>query len=203
MKSVRSSRSLLTRGQALAEFAIVIGVMMMLVVTSLQMVPAIAARGIVLDAAANAVERANRFLAPQDDNNSISAASQRTMLCNQLLVVVQTQLRGSGLPVAGATDAGCRSGNPTSMFNPIVNVTTVATPANPGGYLDLRNFDQRRAGLSETGPSFNVCIAYRWQPQAGLLWLISQAPGEISSSIQNSFIYRYCAPGVIDAQRTR
>ena len=90
------------RGQAVAEFAITVSLVLAVAVTALQMVPAISARGRVLDAAATATERAARYLAP----GGLAPSDQRKDLCGQIRALLVAQLPAAGLPVTGSA-TGC------------------------------------------------------------------------------------------------
>lgn len=185
--------------QALVEFALILTVFMMLVVTSLNMIPAITARGVVLDTAVASVERVARYLTPQNSARSITAGQQRLLLCQQLETLARVQIQGAlgdpniteGSKIISPTPTqDCRSSADVS-HNPAVNVTLLAASTN------------QSAGSYGPGAQVQVCLSYIWSPKGGLVWLFSQAPGQIGYSVQNAFTYRYCAPGVIDAKRTR
>lgn len=183
-----ATRRAATRGQAMVEFAIVLALLMVIVVTSIEMVPAITARGTVLNAAATAVERSNSYLASDADN----LADQEDTLCNEALAVVRSQLIAGGLPSAAVTKGtdGCRNGAPDNTHNPVVSV-------NPdSGVASLVVKPGATVGLT-------VCVSYRYDFGAGLLWLASKGPGDIGTSTQKLFTYKFCGRSVLDANRTR
>lgn len=180
------ARRRMVRGQALVEFALVLALLMVITVTSLQFVPAISARGVVLNAASTAVERSNSYLAARDD----TLAEQRTVLCNEILVVVRTQLtKANALPVVGGSD-GCITGAPTAAHNPVVSVTP------DSGVTDL----VVKPGVNK---GITVCVSYRYDFGAGLLWLASKGPGDIGASVRKTFTYKFCGRSILDANRTR
>ena len=77
-----------TKAQALVEFAMTIPVMLAIVLSVLDIMPAITTRGTVMDVAETASERAARFLPPTNGD----ALSDRNLLCGQLLDLVRTKL---------------------------------------------------------------------------------------------------------------
>jgi hypothetical protein len=181
-------RNARARGQALAEFALVAALLVMLVVTTLSIVPAITVRGVVLDAAANAVERTARYLAPTNESLTV----QRTILCNALLGSVRVELARAGYPVTTGQD-GCRdragldaTHNPVVTAIPDTGVTDlVPSPSDP------------------VRTRVRICVVYRYDFPGGLLFLLSRAPGDVGASLIRAATYSYCGWSVIDAKRTR
>lgn len=187
------------RGQAVAEFAITVSLVLAVAVTALQMVPAISARGRVLDAAATATERAARYLAP----GGLAPSDQRKDLCGQIRALLVAQLPAAGLPVTGSA-TGCAvpaSGHrlaPTAGENLAVWVSALdpkSGEADPSLRLDP---DAGGAGVR-----IEVCVAYRWKVPGGLIWLLSNGPGDIGSTVKSVFTYQFCGQDLIDATRTR
>lgn len=185
---LRPRRRAAQQGQALVEFAVILALLMVITVTTLSMVPAITARGTVLSAASTAVERSNSYLAPA----GMSFAAQKNTLCNQILAVVRQQLRAAKAPVAGTATDGCRTGVPDNAYNPVVSVTTDA------GVSSL---------VVRPGPGQNitmtVCVSYRYDFGAGLIWLASNGPGDIGATTKKLFTYKFCGRSILDANRTR
>lgn len=174
------------QGQALVEFAVILALLMVITVTTLSMVPAITARGTVLSAASTAVERSNSYLAPA----GMSFAAQKNTLCNQILAVVREQLKAAKVPSYTTANDGCRTGVPDNTRNPIVSVTTDA------GVSSL----VVRPGQNIT---MTVCVSYRYDFGAGLLWLASNGPGDIGTTTKKLFTYKFCGRSILDANRTR
>lgn len=174
------------RGQAMVEFALVLALLMVITVTSLQFVPAINARGAVLNAASTAVERANSYLAAKKD----TLGTQETTLCNEMLVVVRIELVKAGSPAVTNGADGCRAGAPDGVHNPVVSVTP-----DPG-VTKLEVAPGQIKGLT-------VCVSYQYDFGAGLLWLATRAPGDVGTSVQSAFTYKFCGRSILDANRTR
>ena len=206
--SVRSRRS--GSGQALAEFALVIGMLLMVVVTVLDLVPALDAQARVLNGAAAAVQRAGRFLPAEN----ATALQDRNALCDQISVVVDGILFDS-FSANGATQANV----------PIANGRTGCT-ARPGGKL-VPGADNPAIWVAAVNPKtgvtdeslrllpsvvvngqlqpvpIEVCVAYKWQPKMGLFWLFSKGPGQIQSVTDGLFTFGFCGRDVIDPNRSR
>lgn len=175
------------RGQAMVEFALVLALLMVITVTSLQFVPAINARGAVLNAASTAVERANSYLAAKND----TLGAQESTLCNQMLAVVRIELVKAGSPAVTNGVDGCRAGAPDGTHNPVVSVTPDA------GVTKLE------VAPGQAPKGLTVCVSYQYDFGAGLLWLATRAPGDVGASVQSAFTYKFCGRSILDANRTR
>ena len=198
-------RARATRGQALVEFALILPIMMTIVISVLNIMPAITTRGLVLDVSATAVERTSRFLPPTNGN----AAGDQTLLCNQLLVIVRSEISAAlGADAVTTTNSGCTalSGtklNPTpGVANPVVYVMVLDTNGNavPSARL-MPVYDASTQKLSPV--RVQVCVSYTWSPTGGLWYFALKGPGGLTKQVWETFTYRFCGNTVIDPNRTR
>jgi Flp pilus assembly protein TadG len=190
--TARSSRSA-RRGQALVEFAFVLAFMCAIVITTLNFLPAITARGVVLDSAQVAAERAGRFQAAVTS----TAGQDQAALCNQILIAIRNTIDIRNLSAAAITRGGAdgctASLAPSATRNPVVSVSR----------LTYSSLDNTRAGRLFAGAEIRVCIAYRWTPSAGFLWVMLRGPFGVSSAMEQVFTFRYCGNEIIDPYRSR
>lgn len=190
------------RGQSLVEFGLGFALVAMVALTAIDMVPAISARGRVLDAAATATERSSRFLAP----DSGTPTSDRNALCGQILVLLRDQFTSAGMSTAGAgvTCANVTSGRkiaPTTGANPVVWVSALDSSGLPD--TGARLMPTVSASGVRTAVGIEVCVAYTWRPSYGLMWFLSKGPAQLEAVPQNLFTFQFCGRDEIDPYRTR
>jgi Flp pilus assembly protein TadG len=205
MRAVRSTRRSGQRGQSMVEFAIMVALLLSISVTAIDMVPAIAARGRFLDIVASATERSARFLPPAGG----TAATDREALCASILAMVRTEMPASGMPVAGS-GTGCAAGatgfdiSPdAATANPVVWVSALDGLGNVSGATRLLPATSPITGATSGPVPVRVCIAYIWESKAGLLFVATRAPGQISVAAKSLFTFRMCGQDVINPYRTR
>lgn len=173
------------KGQAMIEFAMTLALMLLLVITTINMLPAISARGTVMNAAAAATDGTARFLAPA----SGSTAGDRQLACqlayrtarSVLTRVVTGGGQGDTLPVSGSNITACNTD--PAIANPAINITT--------------------SGRLMPGQTFTLCLTYTWRPTGGLFWLTFNGPFALSDWTQTLFTYRYCGNDTVHENRTR
>lgn len=197
---LRSGRTRRGRGQALVEFALVLPILVVFAITIVDMIPGINTKGLVLDAAATATERAARFLPPTNG----TATTDRDLLCGQILIIVRSELTASLGPgsVAG-TGAICTSRDAQNELIPDLanaNPAVWVSATDAAGNADT---NLRLLPAGTTPVTVEVCVSYTWQPKGGLLWFLTNGPAAIKAVVVDSFTYRYCGRDVIDSNRSR
>jgi len=209
------------RGQALVEFALVLPLMMTIVISVLNFMPAVTTRGVVLDVSETSLEIAARFIPAV----TATAAQDRTVLCNQLLDVVRSELSAAltdNLPSAfkptkspvtsGAN--GCAPDSDFSGNNPNTGrLTPPAGGANPVVYVSALNGGNVSEGTRLLPTVYvsgvlqpltiKVCISYTWYPNGGIEYLVIHNTSDLSRQVLNTFTYRFCGNDVINPNRAR
>ena len=187
-------------GQALVEFALILPLMMTIVLGVLNIMPAITTRGLVLDVSATAMERAGRFLPP----NNGTAVDDRALLCNQLLDIVRVELSAQlgtaalsplVMPAPGPGCTALTGGklNPTpGTANPVVYV--MGLDANGNAAPSVRLLPAYNAATQTLMPvRVQVCVSYNWHLSGLFKYFVPT----------QTFTYRFCGNTVIDPNRSR
>jgi Flp pilus assembly protein TadG len=209
-----STRATRSSGQALVEFALVLPLMMTIIISVLNFMPAVTTRGVTLDVSETALEIATRYIPAVDGD----AASDRTVLCNQLLDVIRSEIvaaltdnlpnyKTAGSPVAGGANQGCAAwdGNgkltPTPDQNPVVYVQVI----NSGGQVQLREriAPTHYANGVLQPVRIKVCVSYTWTPDGGLEYLALHGPVDLSQEFWNAFTYHFCGNDLINPNRSQ
>jgi len=196
------------RGQALVEFALTLPLMLVVIISVVNFMPAITTRGIILDISETASEQVSRYLPA----TYASAADDRTILCNQLLDIVRSEVSselGAGAVVGGVGQGctGLAAGklSPTGGANPVVWVAAI-NPATGSPDTGYRMLQYATAG-DETTPrvtvAVQVCVSYLWRPQGGIMYLAMNTGTTFSQVVINTFTYRFCGHENISSTRSR
>jgi len=201
-------------GQALVEFALVLPLMMTIIISVLNFMPAVTTRGVTLDVSETALEIATRYIPAVGGD----AGSDRTALCNQLLDVIRSEITAAltdnlpnyktvGSPVAGGANQGCSAldGNgkltPSAAQNPVVYVQVI----NSGGQvLAAERIAPTHYVNGVLQPVIiKVCVSYTWTPLGGLEYLALHGPVDLSKEFWNAFTYHFCGNDLINPNRSQ
>jgi Flp pilus assembly protein TadG len=201
----RQRRIRATRGQALVEFALILPIMMTIVISILNIMPAITTRGLVLDVSETATERVSHFLPPTAGD----AAGDRNLLCNQLLDIVRSEISAQlGASAVTTANSGCTGLSGTKLTpvpgsaNPVVYVMVL--DANGNALPSSRLMPVYDASTQKLAPvRVQVCVSYTWTPTGGLWYFALKGPGGLTKQMWNAFTYRFCGNTVIDPNRSR
>jgi hypothetical protein len=179
---------------------LVLPILVVFAVTIVDMIPGIDTKGLVLDAAATATERASKFLPPTNG----TATTDRNLLCGQILIIVRSQLTAS-LGAGSVAGAGttCTALNGAGELIPNVGNANPAVWVAATNAAGAANVNLRLLPVGATPVTVEVCVSYTWRPQGGLLWFLTNGPAAVQRVVVNSFTYRYCGRDVIDPNRTR
>jgi Flp pilus assembly protein TadG len=211
MSAGRSSSTRLThrrsRGQALLEFVFVVPIMLVFAITIADMVPAINARGVVLDIGESATERVARYL----PSYTGSGPEEQATLCNQILAIARNQISAvfGASAVAGSGASGCTEPDGSGRLTPNVGsanpVVWVAAVGDSGVAQDgLPLYNPAKPGSTVVPTTIvEVCVAYEWQPKTGLLWVFAHWPPGISTQLATVFTYHFCGRNAIAPYRAR
>jgi Flp pilus assembly protein TadG len=196
------------RGQALVEFALTLPLMLVVIISVVNFMPAITTRGIILDISETATQQVSRYLPAL----YATAADDRTILCNQLLDIVRSEVSSElgAAAVTGGAGQGCTGLvggklSPTAGANPVVWVAAI----NPGtgnpdtGYRMLQYTTAGNETTPRIAVAVEVCVSYLWKPQGGIMYLAMNTGTTFSQVIINTFTYRFCGHENISSTRSR
>lgn len=154
------------RAAALVEFALVAGILIMLMTSVGALYPAIGAKTSVVDAALAAGLEASTYRAPAATAPvSLKAVgTQQAIICRNAALVAQRVLAASGLPLPAAAPQTC---GPASATRPLgISVTNFALTG----------------GVQPTPQSpFTLCVTYRYAPAGGIGYFVTSGPVAIDA----------------------
>lgn len=203
------------RGQSLAEFALVVTIMVAALVTAIDFVPLFNIRAQVFEVAASATEAAARYRAPIGKLNSpISEPTQRAWLCEQLSHQVYETLLSLGLDVGTTTPKSTCDPTDFSTLGPDRRFTVSAQllasfDAKPGDAIPAEqnrwDIDPRAdaAGGNPTPRYARICVGYQWQSKMGLLALYNRGIADFNAGWFTAANFGFCGRAVLDPRRSR
>jgi hypothetical protein len=149
------------RAAALIEFALVVGILIMLMTSVGALYPAIGAKTSVVDAALAAGLEASTYRAPAAEApaNLKAAGTQQAIICRNAALVAQRVLVAAGLPLPAAAPQTC---GPASAIRPLG--------------ISVTNFAVTGGSRSVPRSPFTVCVSYRYAPQGGIGYFITSGP---------------------------
>lgn len=166
-------------GQALMEMALVLAMTLVIVFTTLALIPVLRIRGEVEAASHAATSRISMFQAPQGS----STGQQANWLCTSSLAVAEYQLAGvvsAGLTRPPGTGACSGSSGANGRLTVSVN----------------------HAGRRGRADIWRVCINYVYPTNIFVLTLTANGRG-INREGLGTLIFNYCGQDEVDAFRTR
>ena len=171
-------RPLARRGQALLEMALILAMMLVLVFSTLALVPVLRVRGEVEAASHDATARIAMFQAPLGS----SIGQQANWLCTSSLAVAEYQLSGITGSLTSAPGADSCAGSNGSNGRVAVSVAHVGSGSN--------------------GETWRVCVDYTY-PTNAFVVLLSGNGKSVSRQGLGTLIFDYCGQDEVDAFRTR
>lgn len=203
-------RPLRRRGQSLAEFALIVVILVASLVTAIDFVPLFNIRAQVFEIAASATESASRYRAPI----GATEAQQRAWLCEQLSHQVYDSLRSAGLDVGTTRPKATCDPTDFSTLGPSRRFTVSAEllanfDSKPGEVPPADQFKwdiDPRADAAGGNPSpryARICVGYQWQSQIGLLALYNRGATQFAPQWFTAAKFGFCGRAVLDPRRSR
>jgi len=180
-----------SRGQAMIELAISLALLLMIVFTTLALVPALRVRGEVLAAAQASTAKVKAF----QGATSSTGATDRLWLCRASLAAASQQM--SGLPGVGSPTGGsCSvSGGVGRGTNGALTVTV--TPLNHAAGARLVSV----SGGRSISPEIRVCVRYSYNSSSLLVFMVGSS--DVQTERLGRLTFQYCGSDRVDEFRTR
>lgn len=149
------------RAAALVEFALVAGILIMLMTSVGALYPAIGAKTAVVDAALAAGLEASTYRPPAQtaSANLKAVGTQQAIICRNAALVAQRVLSAAGLPLPAVAPQTC---GPASSTRPLG--------------ISVTNFTVSGGARPTPRSPFTLCITYRYAPQGGIGYFVTSGP---------------------------
>lgn len=215
MRRRRSRR----RGQSMAEFVIVLPIMIMIAFTTLDLYEFISVRGRVFDLAAASLEAVTAAKPPDETYIAGGGGSgtpnrllQYNFLCKQLYAQTVGLAKAANMPNVGGMDpaAGSCTGITTDAAPVAVDLITLASlgdnvPISGGPTSDVpygRRPSEYQVDGSVRPAIVRVCVHYRWVPLFGVFYF-AKGLGQIGTDVVSSALtWHFCGRTALDPRRT-